>query len=116
MPGLAARAVALRQRLAMPSAPSRPPRSAPLPGPALVTKNVMFGACGSCGGAAPAAAVLRRQTSRRDASTSAAKMNIFGLFIAALSLGFSNAEQRETVFLVFGTVALSSTLIQGVDA
>src|SRR5215831_14305715 len=25
-----------------------PPRSAPLPGPALVTKNVMFGACGIC--------------------------------------------------------------------
>src|SRR6186713_2205062 len=29
-----------------------PPRSAPLPGPLPVTKNVMFGACGSCGGAA----------------------------------------------------------------
>jgi hypothetical protein len=27
-----------------------------------------------------------------DASTSAAKMNIFGLFVAALSLGFLNAE------------------------
>src|SRR5258708_40102339 len=30
------------------SAPSRPPRSAPLPGPALVTKKVMLGACGGC--------------------------------------------------------------------
>src|SRR4051794_16884440 len=29
-----------------------PPRSAPLPGPLPVTKNVMFGACGSGGGAA----------------------------------------------------------------
>src|SRR3954463_16324496 len=28
------------------SAPSKPPRSAPLPSPALVTKNVMLGACG----------------------------------------------------------------------
>src|SRR4051812_35293774 len=28
------------------SAPSNPPRSAPLPSPALVTKNVMLGACG----------------------------------------------------------------------
>jgi hypothetical protein len=27
-----------------------PPRSAPLPGPVLVTKNVMFGDCGGCGG------------------------------------------------------------------
>src|SRR5262249_40760356 len=30
------------------SAPARPPRSPPLPGPALVTKNVVFGACGIC--------------------------------------------------------------------
>src|SRR6516164_11578471 len=27
-----------------------PLRSAPLPGPVLVTKNVMFGDCGGCGG------------------------------------------------------------------
>src|SRR4029078_7097880 len=29
-----------------------PPRSAPLPGPAPVTKNVMLGACGNWGGGA----------------------------------------------------------------
>src|SRR5262252_6502187 len=30
------------------SAPSRPPRSAPLPGPLLVTKKVISGDCGGC--------------------------------------------------------------------
>src|SRR5215470_8703582 len=30
------------------SAPASPPRSAPLPEPALVTKNVMLGDCGAC--------------------------------------------------------------------
>src|SRR5262249_3293144 len=37
------------------SAPSRPPRSAPLPGPVLVMKKVMLGDCGGgcCASAAP---------------------------------------------------------------
>src|SRR5215470_8626655 len=30
------------------SAPSSPPRSAPLPGPVLVTKKLISGACGTC--------------------------------------------------------------------
>src|SRR5205085_7737976 len=47
-PGFSARPMALRQCR---SAPSRPPRSAPLPGPAPVTKNVIVGDCGSCGAA-----------------------------------------------------------------
>src|SRR5215469_1915995 len=36
------------------SAPSNPPRSAPLPRPALVTKKVMLGACGGACCARPA--------------------------------------------------------------
>src|ERR1700758_4521944 len=38
----------------MRSAPSRLPRSAPLPDPALVTKKVMLGDCGACWAIAPA--------------------------------------------------------------
>jgi hypothetical protein len=58
--------------------------------PALVTKNVMFGACGS-GGAACCAGCCCASTpdvTPTDASANAAKMNVFRLFIAAFSLGF----------------------------
>jgi hypothetical protein len=38
------------------SAPAMPPRSPPLPGPALVRKNVMLLACCACAGAPAATA------------------------------------------------------------
>src|ERR1035437_3436921 len=51
MPGLGPRPGRLRELLAIASAPASPPRSAPLPGPALVTKK-LIAACCACAGAA----------------------------------------------------------------
>src|SRR5262245_61751057 len=61
-----------------------PPRSAPLPGPLPVTKYVMFGACGSCGGAGGCCCAL---TPDATPSASAATINAFGLLISVVSLG-----------------------------
>src|SRR5262245_42625881 len=61
-----------------------PPRSAPLPGPAPVTKNVILGACGNCGGAAGCCCAL---TPDVTPSASAAIINAFDLLISVASLG-----------------------------
>src|SRR5262249_29799806 len=61
-----------------------PPRSAPLPGPAPVTKNVILGACGNCGGAAGGCCAL---TPDVTPSASAATINAFDLLISVTSLG-----------------------------
>src|SRR5262245_66352361 len=61
-----------------------PPRSAPLPGPAPVTKNVILGACGNCGGAAGGCCAL---TPDVTPSASAAIINAFDLLISVASLG-----------------------------
>ena len=62
--------------------------------PCADDKEVMFGACGSCGaaGCAGGCCASTPDVTPVDASTSAAKMNILGLFIAALSLGFSECR------------------------
>src|SRR5258707_12228131 len=67
-----------------------PPRSAPLPGPAPVTKNVMFGACGNGGGAGCCAVTLDVTP-----SASAVAIKIFILLISVASLwtfGFTNGR------------------------
>src|SRR5262245_24979292 len=64
-----------------------PPRSAPLPGPAPVTKNVILGACGNCGGAAGAAGCCCALTPDVMPSASAAIINAFDLLISVTSLG-----------------------------
>src|SRR6516164_3158590 len=46
-----------------------PPRSAPLPGPVLVTKNVMFGDCGGCGGDGCCAPAPEAATNTNTATT-----------------------------------------------
>src|SRR5215510_9079346 len=61
-----------------------PPRSAHLPGPAPVTKNVILGACGNCGGAAGCCCAL---TPDVTPSASAAIINAFDLLISVASLG-----------------------------
>src|SRR5207245_4615533 len=86
------------QTCALPiSAPSRPPRSAPLPGPALVTKNVMFGACGSCGAACCAGCCCASalETTQSDASASAATRVVFGLFMAVLPAEISSYQSAS---------------------
>src|SRR5262245_46786761 len=62
-----------------------PPSSAPLPGPAPVTKNVMLGACGNCGGAAGGCCCAL--TTDVTPSASAAIINAFDLLISVTSLG-----------------------------
>src|SRR4051812_31306956 len=61
----------------------------------------MFGACGSCGaaGCAGGCCASAPDVTPIDASASAAQMTILGLFIAALSLGFSECgAARVAIF------------------
>src|SRR4051794_5110939 len=57
-----------------------PPRSAPLPGPAPVTKNVILGACGNAAGAGCCCALTADVTP----SASAAIISTFDLLISIL--------------------------------
>src|ERR1700740_698768 len=61
-----------------------PPRSAPLPGPAPVTKNVMSGAWGNCGAAGCCCALDPDVTP----SASAAMISTFDLLIPVSPLEF----------------------------
>src|SRR6187399_2044965 len=62
-----------------------PPRSAPLPGPAPVTKNVMLGACGSGGGGAGCCWARAPDVTP---SASAAMIIAFDLLISVLPRGY----------------------------
>ena len=86
-PGLAARAVARRQASGNAGRRPRCRRDRrPCRGRAPVTKNVMFGACGSCGGARRCCCAL---TPDVTPSASAAAMNTFDLLILSPPFGFS---------------------------
>src|SRR6187402_2134136 len=69
-----------------------PPRSAPLPGPAPVTKKLMFGACGSGGGAGCCAVTLDDTP-----SASAAAMKTFVLLISVAPFGLSEFTSGRMV-------------------
>ena len=98
-PRLASRTVALRQLLAKLISAFETAEVGALARSRAVTKNVMFGDCGSSGaaGCAGGCCASTPDVTPVDASTSAAKINILGLFIAALSLGFSECRIARMV-------------------
>jgi hypothetical protein len=88
-PDFSSCAVALCQLLTMLVGAFKAAEIGALAGPALVTKNVMFGACGSCGAACCAGCCCAStpDITPSDASASVATMIVFRLFIAVLSAG-----------------------------
>src|SRR5262245_11042139 len=66
--------------------------------PMPMTKNVMFGACGSCGAACCAGCCCAStpDVTPSDASASAAMMNVFVLFMAVLSIGIFRSDALKS--------------------
>src|SRR5256885_490770 len=72
-----------------------PPRSAPLPGPAPVTKKVISGACGNCGAGAACCWASAADAANSDASAMTA--NVLRLVMELLPLIFLHVSMSSSV-------------------